>query len=291
MKVMLTKMNHTLLARTVLVMFALLIGACDANDEVSEGSNLDITPPVRKPLDTWIYDNFTNPYNIEVIYRWSESLVDQNRFLYPPTIDSVQPALNIIKKLWIEPYEAVGTPNVVQKTAPRQIVLVGGRNVNQSATITLGIAEAGKRITLFEIDLLNKRSRAEITRFIHTIQHEYIHILNQTKPFDEGVYGQITPEGYTAQWFNETDANSRAAGFITAYARANESEDFAEMASTMLELSRTEWDGLVNGVAEPGRGRIRRKEQLVVDYYRSEFDIDLYQLQEEVYQAIVKLLE
>jgi substrate import-associated zinc metallohydrolase lipoprotein len=267
-----------------------LVAACSPDDEISPGSNLPTTPPFRTSLDTWIYDNYTKPYNIDVTYRWSESLVDQSRYLYPPTLDSIQPALEIVKKLWIEPYSAVDNSNIVERTAPRQIVLVGGRNLNPSGTITLGIAEAGKRIVLFEIDLLNKDSRAEITQFIHTIQHEYIHILNQTKPFDEAVYGQITPEGYTAQWFNETDASSRTAGFITAYARSNEREDFAEMVSTMLEMSRTEWDALVNGIAEPGRGEIRKKEQLVVDYYKSEYDIDLYVLQESVYQAILELL-
>jgi substrate import-associated zinc metallohydrolase lipoprotein len=283
--------NNTLRSWITTAALACLVTACSPEDELSPGSNLDTTPPTRTELDTWLYDNFTQPYNIEVRYRWSESLVEQNRFLYPPAIDSVKPALNIVKKLWIEPYSAIGKPYNVQKTAPRQIVLVGGRNVNPSGTITLGLAESGKRITLFEINLLNKKSRAQITQFIHTIQHEYIHILNQTKPFDEEAYGQITPEGYTAQWFNETTANSRAAGFITSYARSNEREDFAEMASTMLEMNRTEWDALVNGIAEPARAKIRRKEQIVVDYYKSEFDIDLYVLQESVYQAMVKLLQ
>src|SRR5690349_259122 len=138
-----------------IVIFAGLAMAC-SDDEISPGSDLNTTPPVRNQLDTWIYDNFTKPYNIEVVYRWSESLVDQNRYLYPPVIDSIRPAMNVVKKLWIEPYSAVGKPFTVEKTAPRQIVLVGGRNVNPSGTITLGIAEAGKRITLFEIDLLHK---------------------------------------------------------------------------------------------------------------------------------------
>lgn len=284
-------LNNILGRWIAVVILVSLAGACDPDDEISGGSNLETAAPVRKELDIWIQENFTKPYNIEVVYRWSESLVDQSRYLYPPTLDSIKPALNIVKKLWIEPYSAVSKPYTVEKTSPRQIVLVGGRNVNPSGTITLGVAESGKRITLFEIDLLDKSSRNAITQFIHTIQHEYVHILNQTKPFDEEAYGQITPSGYTAQWFNESTANSRAAGFITSYARANEGEDFAEMASTMLEMSRTEWDALVNGIAEPGRSSIRKKEQIVVDYYKSEYDIDLYVLQESVYQAILKLLE
>jgi len=285
--------NNTLRIWITVVILAFLIAGCSDDDKVSPGSNLDTTPPVRNQLDTWIYDNFTKPYNIEVIYRWSESLIDQNRFLYPPTLDSIQPALNVVKKLWIEPYSSVaeqGYPYIIQKTAPRQIVLVGGRNVNQSGTITLGLAETGKRIILFEIDLLDKGDKPSIIQFIHTIQHEYVHILNQTKPFDEETYGQITPEGYTAQWYNETTEGSREEGFITAYSRASEGEDFAEMASTMLEMSRSEWDDLIDSIPEPGASKIRQKEQIVVDYYKSEYNIDLYELQETVNQAMLKLL-
>ncbi|MCD9015522.1 zinc-binding metallopeptidase [Parachryseolinea silvisoli] len=273
-----------------LIVFSLLLAACGSDDDLSAGSNLDTTPGEFNALDTWIDDNFITPYNIEVIYRWSESLVEQDRYLYPPLADSVQPALNVVRKLWIEPYTAVAGAGFVERIAPRQIVLVGGRNVNPSGTITLGLAEAGKRITLFEIDLLDKTDRAAVVEFIHTIQHEYVHILNQIKPFDEAAYGTISPEGYTAQWFNETTAGSRTEGFITAYARASEIEDFAEMASTMLNMSRAEWDALVDGIGNTGTTRIRQKERIVVDYYKSAYDIDLYVLQDSVDQATRRLI-
>lgn len=275
----------------LLAVSATFVVACSSNDEISPGSNLDTTPVPLNELDTWINDNFTTPYNIDVVYRWSESLVDQNRYLYPPTADSVRPALNVVRKLWIDPYTAVGGAGFVEKIAPRQIVLVGGRNVNPSGTITLGLAEAGKRITLFEIDLLNKKSKDAVNEFIHTIQHEYVHILNQTKPFDEAAYGTISPEGYTAQWFNESTEDSRADGFITSYARANEIEDFAEMASTMLNMSRAEWDNLISSIGETGQTRLRQKERIVVDYYKSEFNIDLYVLQDSVYRATQRIIE
>lgn len=268
----------------------LIIGSCSKDTGLSDGSYLNTTPPTRNILDNWIQENYTKPYNIEVVYRWTESLVEKSRYLYPPLLDSVKPALNIVKKLWIEPYSSLEDPYLVSKVAPRQILLVGGRNVNPSGTITLGIADGGKRVTLFEIDMLTKGSRSKITRFIHTIQHEYVHILNQTKPFNEEAFGQITPSGYTAQWFNESLKGSRDAGFITSYARAGVGEDFAEMASTMLEMSRDEWAKLLKDLSVSGRARIKEKEQLVVEYYKSEYGVDFYQLQEAVYQAILKLL-
>lgn len=275
----------------LLAITASVVAACSDDDEISSGSNLDVTPAEMNAVDAWINENFTTPYNIEVVYRWSESLVDQDRYLYPPVADSVQPALDVVRKLWIEPYTAVGGPDFVKKIAPRQLVLVGGRNVNPSGTITLGLAEAGKRITLFEIDLLNKASRTEVDQFIHTIQHEYVHILNQTKPFDEEAYGSISPEGYTAQWFNETTEASRALGFITPYARASEIEDFAEMGSAMLNMSRNEWDDLIDAVGGTGKDRLRRKERIVVDYYKTEFDVDLYVLQDSVYRATQRIIQ
>ena len=270
--------------------FLLIIGSCSKDVGLSDGSYLNPTPPAQNAVDQWITENFTKPYNIEVVYRWREALVQRERYLYPPTLDSVKPALNIVKKLWIEPYSSVADPYIVNKVAPRQIVLAGGVNNNPSGTRTLGVAEAGKRITLFEVDLLAKANREAIAQFIHTIQHEYVHILNQTKPFDEQSYGKITPEGYTAQWFNESLAGSRNAGFITAYARANEREDFAEMASAMLLRSRREWNTLISRISEPGKSKIKQKEQLVAEYYKNEYGIDLYQLQEAVYQATLKLL-
>jgi len=278
--------------RTVIALATpfLLLNCHRGDDGASPGSYLSAAPPARNPLDNWILENYVKPYNIDVVYKWAESLSDQSRFLYPPILDSVQPALNVVTKLWIEPYSSMD-PYLVKRVAPRQLVLVGGRNVNPSGTVTLGLAEGGKRISLFEIDLLAKNNRGNIIRFIHTIQHEYVHILNQTKPFDEKNYSQITPSGYTGQWYNEGDAGSRKEGFITAYARSNEREDFAEMASTMLDMSRNEWNKLLNDLGDPGAALIKRKEQLVVDYYKSQYNLDFYKLQEQVNQALVKLLQ
>ncbi|MCX8491530.1 MAG: putative zinc-binding metallopeptidase [Cyclobacteriaceae bacterium] len=275
----------------ILGLFVILLSGCNSeNDNVSAGSNLSTDPQTRNKVDKWIKDNYTDPYNIDVAYRWTESLTDQGRYLSPAHIDSVIPALKIIKKLWIDPYSQVGGADFVKKIAPRQIVLVGGLNVNPSGTITLGLAEAGKRITLFNVNLLEKKNRYALTQFIKTIQHEYVHILNQTKPFNVSTWGRISPEGYTAQWFNENDPESRSAGFITAYARANESEDFAEMASEMLGRSFGEWNTLITSITPPsGITKIRVKEKIVSDYYLDNFKVNIYTLQDSVYRATIRL--
>jgi substrate import-associated zinc metallohydrolase lipoprotein len=90
-----------------------------------------------------------------------------------------------VQKIWLDSYKAIAGADFVKTIAPREFVLVGGINLNTTGTITLGLAEGGQRITLFETDNVNKKDRANVKRFVQTIQHEYIHILNQTRPFDE----------------------------------------------------------------------------------------------------------
>ena len=269
----------------ILLVTYVSVVACRNDDELTPGSNIDLKRVTARGIDSFITENFVDPYNIEIVYEWQESLFDLPRYLFPPTIDSVMPALEILETVWITPYTSVGGEDFIKSIAPRQIILSGGVNRNPSGTRTLGVAEAGKRVTLFEIDLLNKSSRSAISRFMETLQHEYAHILNQRFPFDEETYGNITPEGYTGQWFNESDRGSREEGFISAYARSAPTEDFAEMVATMLTRSRTDWDNLIDGIAsDEAKEDIRTKEQIVSAYYQDVFSIDVYVLQDSIYR-------
>lgn len=271
--------------KKILIVFAIVSLMACSNEEPLTESQLDISTPQLSPLDSWIKTNFVDPYNIRVQYRWDQNLVDNNRFLIPPTESKVQPAMEVVKKLWIDSYNTAGGPDFIKKLAPREFVLIAGINLNSTGTQTLGIAEGGMRITLFEVDPLDRKNRDEVVRFIHTLQHEYVHILNQTKAFDEVAFGAITPSGYTSNWYELEDAEARELGFITAYAQDKVFEDFAEMASTMLDYSKAGYDDLINGITSvPARNALRAKEAIVVKYYKDTFNIDFYALQAAVEQ-------
>ena len=146
----------------------------------------------------------------------------------------------------------------------------------------MGLAEGGKRITFFETDNVDKKNRANIKRFLRTIQHEYIHILNQTKPFDEKSMATITPTGYSSAWYNTSDAVALEEGFLTAYAKSNINEDFAETAATILVSSKAEYAAILAAIVSPAaRASIKSKEAIVVKYYKDAFNIDLYKLRDE----------
>ena len=270
------------LYKNVLVLSSVLfLGAC-ASDEPLTESILDTTVPVKSSLDNWIDTNFLTPYNINVQYKWDQNVVDNNRYLFPPTQTKVQPALEIVQKIWLQSYSTIGGADFVKKIAPREFVLVGGVNLNTTGTITLGLADAGQRITLFETDKVNKSDRENVKRFIKTIQHEYIHILNQTKPFDEKTLAKITPTGYTSNWYATSTAVANEEGFISDYARSNINEDFAEMAATMLINSKAEYAAILAGIKDAKAvTNIKAKEAVVVKYFKDAFNMDFYKLRDE----------
>ena len=273
------KTQKNLFKIVTLLLISVLI-SCSSDDKLTT-SQLPDTNPENSELDNWIDANYVDPYNIAVYYNWNQNKVDNNRFLFPPYQDKVQPVLEIVKTIWLDSYTELGGPDFVKKIAPREIVLVGGINLNTTGTVTLGLAEAGQRITLFETDNVNKKDRENVQRFIATIQHEYIHILNQTKPFNEQAHEKITPAGYTTNWYATSIEQAREEGFITDYARASVIEDFAEMASIMLTYSKEEYESILGSIVSvKAVNDIKAKEALVVSYFKQAFDIDFYALRD-----------
>lgn len=267
--------------KAALIAGVLLLASCAHEDQPTE-SRLDFSVPTKTDLDKWISANFLDLYNINVYYEWDQNTVDNTRYLFPPKVEKVQPAMEVVKKIWIDSYTTIGGVNFVKKIAPREFVLVGGVNLNTNGTLTLGLAEGGQRITLFQVDNLNKKNRANVTQFIHTIQHEYVHILNQTKPFDEQAWSKLTPVGYTSTWYTEPTATSRNLGFVTSYARLNIYEDFAETAAAILTSSKAEYDAILASVTDAtAKANIKAKEALVVKYYKDAFNIDFYALRDQ----------
>lgn len=260
------------------VVGALGFSSCSKEDSLGE-SQIDLTPEIKTDLDRWIDENYVDTYNMQVFYRWDQYKTDMNRYLTPPRFSDVQPALEVVKTIWLDSYRDVAGEMFVKETAARELVLIGSRNSNTNGSITLGLAEAGVRVSLFGLDNLNTKSRPQVEEFIHTIQHEYVHIINMKYPFDEGEFLKITPADYLADWQNGGgDKVAQSLGFISSYSRSAPGEDFAEMAATML-TDIDAYNRLVNSVTDAyGKAKIKEKEAYVADYYRKSLGIDIYEL-------------
>lgn len=261
---------------------SVLLTACSKEDSLRSESIFDTTEKPKTELDKWIDAKYTKQYNIAATYLWNEAMGKPDKTLFPPKVENVKPALQVIKKIWIDSYTEIGGVNFVKKLAPRQLHLVGSYNLNHNGTIVLGDAGGGARITLYNTDYVDYKNLASVQEFVHTIQHEYIHILNQTKPYDIGAWNSVAKEngGYTSSWYNETDEDSNELGFVTPYARFNMDEDFAETAAFVLLHTKKELASFVANLPEPGKSVIVRKLAMVEKYFKDQFKMDFYALRD-----------
>lgn len=269
----------------MLILSGLLFSACQKEEDL-EVDLLNLGGETWTPtaLDIWLTEQYITPYNIEVKYRFDRYEVALNRVLVPPQESKVMAAMDAIKKTWILPYEQQAGETFIKKLAPKQFVLVGSPQFNTNGTITLGTAEGGRKVVLYKINYFDKDNKAELKEMLHTIHHEFGHILHQTILYPEE-FKRITTS-YTANWNDFSLADARSRGFITQYARNNPDDDFVEMISIMLIEDRNSWNALINNAPESGREALRQKEQMVVRYFKEAWNIDIYALQARTQAAI-----
>ncbi|GHV56078.1 hypothetical protein FACS1894182_01910 [Bacteroidia bacterium] len=261
------------------------------SEEKLESSIFDTNPPARTVLDTWILDNFTKPYNIEVLYRWKYAESDLSRYLTPAQEENVEKIVRVLKAVWTTPYVKVAGLNVFNSTCPKQVMLVGPSSYNSNGTITQGTAEAGRKIVLYEVDLFDQKNVTRLKRYMHVIHHEYTHIMNQLRVYAPE-YELITPSGYRPDWNNVSSQEAYNAGFITPYAEAAPSEDFAEMVAVMLTNTKTQWNNILNTMPnnQVAKDDLRQKEALIIKYYKEVWGFDISELQAELEEAINKVV-
>jgi len=105
----------------IAAVLALLLAACNNKENLSSESVLKPRTTAQTALDTYIYNNFQQPYNIIVTYNYIDADFEMGKYLYPPTESKVQPMLEIVKKVWIDSYTQVAGQDFIKSVAPRQI--------------------------------------------------------------------------------------------------------------------------------------------------------------------------
>ncbi len=217
----------------------LLLGGCREEEKIADDlyiPGLGGEEYAENELDKWLFLNYTVPYNIDVVYRWDaaqdySSLSDVQ--LVPVEFDAVQPMMAALRDVWFEPYiQATGNLDFLKEVAPKKIVLVGSPEY-QNGSYKLGQAEGGRKILLLNVNNFDASNEAELKEALHTIVHEFTHILHQTKLFSQE-YQTISTGRYNSNWTLLNDSEARRLGFITNYSMLNKDEDFAEMVSGIL---------------------------------------------------------
>ncbi|MFD2033669.1 putative zinc-binding metallopeptidase [Belliella marina] len=240
----------------------------------------------KTEIDHWLDENFLVPYNVEVKYRWDASELAIDRTLVPPQEERVIPIMEVVKEGWIDVYNKETQEAFIKRYAPKQYQLVGSPQYNSNGTITVGQAEAGRKVVLFRVNQFERSNRTMVKRTLKTIHHEFAHILHQNIMYAPE-YKEITPGAYTASWNTLSDAQAREMGFITPYSSSSPDEDFVEMIAIMLTEGKLGYENILAGISSPQAVQaLRRKEEIVVTYFKQVWDIDFYKLQETTTLAI-----
>lgn len=262
----------------------------DLNVDITK-SNLDTY--AKGSLDEWLGNTFLNPYNIEVLYRFDRYQADISKEIAPVMEDKVQPLMEGVEAVFIKPYLEMTSKGFLLPLLPKEIALFGSGEYSNDQ-VTLGTADAGRQINLYVVNSYDKADfesvmgTEERPAAFHTMHHEFVHILNQNIPVPPS-FEDISGNYVGASWVGSANFTpvARNFGFITRYSRNNKNEDFAEMASTLLVEGQNHFEWYLNQATDATAvPKLRKKEQAVVDYYKSSFGIDFRVLQGKVRTAI-----
>lgn len=253
-------------------------------------SKFNTDSPVQSDLDRWIKSTLTDPYNIELVYRFDRNLTDAERNISPIELERVRPSVEAILYTYLKVYEKVAGTTFIKSYSPKQFVLYGSPSYNTNGSITLGTAEGGRKVVLYEMNEINFNNPAQVRRKMRTIHHEFTHIINQIVAIPPA-FEQVTKADYEADWTNTTlnpESISRSLGFISRYARSAPGEDFAEVVAHLLVEGQFWYDAYAKASGEDAYVKFKRKEALVVDYFKQYFDIDFRALQQEFANVVIE---
>lgn len=258
------------------------LAASCTEEPLSDVSVIKVTQYEENDFDRWLRVNYLAPYNIEFLYRYDYIESDMNYYTVPADMNSSIMMAHLVKYLCIESYDEVAGIAFTRTYFPKMFFLIGEFEYRNNGTMILGTAEGGKKILLSGLNYLPQMvNDIEMLNYyyIKTIHHEFVHILNQTVEYSAD-YQLVTGSGYVADSWSEYPYNEGylERGFISAYSQQSADEDFAEMMSTYITNSAEWWANQMDAAGPTGRNLINKKLDLVRDYLRDGFDIDLDEL-------------
>ena len=200
------------------------------------------------PLDTFVKANFQEPYNMRYMYKMEDVGSDMDYNLVPCTYDKCVTLATLCKYLWYDVYNEVVGQEFLKKYSPRIIHVIGSPAYNPSSgTETLGTAEGGLKITLYNGNELNPDDIVNLNeKFFKTMHHEFSHILNQNynRPTD---FDLISNGKYNlTNWQDTHDSIAVGQGFITPYGSSQAGEDWVELIANYIVKDDHTWERMMS---------------------------------------------
>ncbi|CAH8285371.1 substrate import-associated zinc metallohydrolase lipoprotein [Mariniflexile fucanivorans] len=274
---------------------------CTSND--SNGLYVPPSDPViTNPNDIYLYQNggksLFERYSTATRWRWNDNFIDPTQRATPIESDFVIPISKLVDYLWIGPYTTSSNTaeNFIKELFPAELVYIGSYIFNDDGTRLLGYAEGGARVTLLNLNSLDFQNRDWLANpgggVLATVHHEFSHIVHQNYGIPVG-FNTISDTYLGNNWSNGvTRDDAIKLGMVRNYGTLNEFEDFCEIISHFLVVDQatfeadfinqedcstlTDADEIVNcRELNEGRKLIKQKVDLVLEFYKNNFNIDL----------------
>ncbi|WP_299102580.1 putative zinc-binding metallopeptidase [uncultured Alistipes sp.] len=269
----------------LLPVVSLFFSACSDDDELSATSVVRETTTEENDFDRWLTRNYVEPYNILFKYRFEDIESNMDYYLTPASYEQSIAMAKLVLHMCLEAYnEITGDTEFIKSYFPKILFLVGSYAYKTNGSLVLGTAEAGAKITLYNVDGLVPTAVNAKTSYFKTLHHEFGHILNQTKPYSTDFSEISGPDYVQDQCFEiyTTDEMALQAGFISPYASKSDSEDFVELISLYVNRSADEWEEMLTTAGSSGREKIEAKFEIVYNYMKDSWSIDLNELRDIV---------
>ena len=281
------KKNIILLMTAVFGVFVL--AGC-SEDDLSKTSSILDSATVENDFDRWLMKNYLEPYNIDFKYRFKDVLGDMDYNLTPAEYGQAIKLAKLTLHLTLQVYDEVtGSRQFISENFPKIVHIIGSPAYNENNNIVLGVAEGGKMMTLYQVNiidyLLSTKDIDQLNElFFKTMHHEFGHILHQTRPYSTD-FNAVTPSSYVGDACFDTyrpDAAARQAGFITRYSSKAPDEDFVEQLSLYVTSTAAEWEAALAQGGSTGRPLLEQKNDIMRAYMLSTWDIDIDELRRVV---------
>ena len=293
-------MKHIKYIFYLIITLSILV-AC-SEDDLDVNSIFESETPELNDFDKWIRKNYTEPYNIQVKYKYDDKESDNSYNLSPAKYDNSVALAKLIKHLWVDAYGELLGEEFLKTYSPRLFQFIGSPAYNTGGSIVLGTAEGGLKVTLFNVNMIDvEEPDVDMLNYWYfkTMHHEFSHILHQTKSYTTD-FNLISASDYTSgSWVNLTDQEALELGFISPYGSSETQEDFVELIAVYVTNTPEHWNSLIEAATDPdkkedeadGADKILEKFAIVQDYLLVNWEIDIVELRDIVMRRSGEVLD
>ena len=270
-----------------LAMLVVGLAACEQQYQFSESIFVDPvldTTTYTYQFDKWLDKYYTEPYNVEFLYKLDDNATDPNYNVVPVSIGMADTLAHLALYLWYDVYDTVVGPEFLPTYGPKMIQLIGSSMHDPvQGTEKLGYAEGGIKITLLKINEMQLNNIDNLNEYIFkTMHHEFAHILHQQKNYPTE-FAQITPANYDPiKWQERSDKEAWQLGCVSNYGSSEAREDFVEVIANYIVKPDAWWNNMLEQAGSEGAALINQKWEICNTWLAEKWEISLDELRAEV---------